>query len=113
MDPDCQILAYPSPQLLPISPTRRKGHIFCFMCLNSAMILDFRNAGLHQLRGDLRPDEHPQSLVLKPGLAIKNPPKKPTYKNPLKMGFLGFLNFKFFYENNTNFSLSNRFFMNK
>ncbi len=28
------------------------------------MILDFRNAGLHQLRGDLRPDEHPQSFIL-------------------------------------------------
>ncbi len=48
------------------------------------------------------------------GLAIKNhpkKPKKPTSKNPPKMFFLGF--FKFFYENNTNFSLWNRFFMNK
>jgi hypothetical protein len=59
-----------------------------------------------------------------PGLALKNPPKKTHpkkpkkkhLKKPLKMGFLGFFGFfKFliFYENNTNFSLSNRFFMNK
>jgi hypothetical protein len=41
----------------------------------------------------------------------KKPPKKPT-KNVF-LGFLGFLKFLIFYENNTNFSLSNRFFMNK
>ncbi len=29
------------------------------------------------------------------------------------MGFLGFLKFLIFYENNTNFFLLNRFFMNK
>jgi hypothetical protein len=43
-------------------------------------------------------------------VGIKNPPKKPTLKNPLKMdflGFLGFFKFLIFYENNTNFSLSN------
>jgi hypothetical protein len=45
--------------------------------------------------------------------------KKPTQKNPKKwvflvfFGFLGFFKFYIFYENNTNFSLSNRFFMNK
>jgi hypothetical protein len=59
-----------------------------------------------------------------PGLALKNPPKKPTQKNPknhlkktIKSGFfwffLGFFKFHIFYENNKNFSLSNRFFMNK
>ncbi len=42
------------------------------------------------------------------GLAIKNPPKKPT-----KNGFLDFFKFLVFYENNINFSLWNRFFMNK
>jgi hypothetical protein len=45
-----------------------------------------------------------------------NPSKKKQknpHKKPLKMGFLGFLKFFIFYENNTNFSLSNRFFMNK
>jgi hypothetical protein len=46
----------------------------------------------------------------------KNPPKK-TQKNhlkkPTKNGFFGFLKFFIFYENNTNFFLSNRFFMNK
>jgi hypothetical protein len=55
------------------------------------------------------------------GLALKNPPKKThpknpkkrTQKNPLKMFFFGFFKFLIFYENNTNFSLSNRFFMNK
>jgi hypothetical protein len=54
------------------------------------------------------------------GLALKNPPKK-TQKNPPKkthkkwgfLGFFGFFKFFIFYENNTNFSLSNRFFMNK
>ncbi len=65
-------------------------------------------------RGDVRRDNYP-------GLALKNPPKK-TQKNPPKkthlkwvfLFFFGvFLNFLFFYENNTNFSLSNRFFMNK
>jgi hypothetical protein len=59
--------------------------------------------------------EHADGL-LKAGLAIKNPPikthpKKPTYKNPLKMAFLGFFNF-FFYENNTNFFFI-QIFMNK
>jgi hypothetical protein len=48
-----------------------------------------------------------------PGLAIKNPPKK-TPKNPPKKThrsvFLGFFKFLIFYENNTNFSLWNRFF---
>ncbi len=38
------------------------------------------------------------------GLALKNPPKKTHPKNP---------KFLIFYENNKNFSLSNRFFMNK
>jgi hypothetical protein len=42
----------------------------------------------------------------------KNPPKKPT-KNVFFGFFWVFLNFLIFYENNTNFSLSNRFFMNK
>jgi hypothetical protein len=45
----------------------------------------------------------------KAGLAIENPPKKPTQKthpkNPLKMLFWVFLNLLIFYENNTNFSL--------
>ncbi len=47
--------------------------------------------------------------VLGAGLAIKNPPKKPT-KNVF---FWFFFNFLIFYENNTNFSLRNRFFINK
>ncbi len=50
----------------------------------------------------------------------KNPPKKtqkthlkkPT-KNGFFWGFLGFFKFFIFYENNINFSVSNRFFMNK
>jgi hypothetical protein len=46
----------------------------------------------------------------------KNPPKK-TQKNPpkktTKTVFFGFFKFLIFYGNNTNFSLSNRFFMNK
>jgi hypothetical protein len=51
------------------------------------------------------------------GLALKNPPKK-TQKTHLKkptknVFFFGFFKFINFYENNTNFSLSNRFFMNK
>ncbi len=56
--------------------------------------------------------------ALQAGLAIKNPPKK-THpkknppKKPLKMFFFGFIKFLIFYENNTNFSLWNRFFMNK
>jgi hypothetical protein len=55
------------------------------------------------------------TLHLAPGLALKNPPKKPKKppKNPTKNVFLGFLKFLIFYVNNTNFSLSNRFFMNK
>jgi hypothetical protein len=56
------------------------------------------------------------TLHLAPGLALKNPPKKNKKKTPKKTtknGFLGFLKFFIFYENNTNFSLSNRFFMNK
>jgi hypothetical protein len=51
---------------------------------------------------------------------IKKPtqknPQKNHLKNPLKWVFwffLGFFKFFIFYENNTNFSLSNRFFMNK
>jgi hypothetical protein len=60
-----------------------------------------------------------------PGLALKNPPKKTHPKNPKNPpkkptkifffwgGFLGFLKFLIFYANNKNFSLSNRFFMNK
>jgi hypothetical protein len=44
------------------------------------------------------------------GLALKNPPKKTHPKKPTKSGFFKFL---IFYENNKNFSLSNRFFMNK
>jgi hypothetical protein len=40
-------------------------------------------------------------------------PKKTHLKNPIKMGFLSFFKFLIFYENNTNFSLSTRFFMNK
>jgi hypothetical protein len=46
----------------------------------------------------------------------KNPPKKAQknhLKNPIKMGFLSFFLFLIFYENNTNFSLSNILFMNK
>ncbi len=51
--------------------------------------------------------------VVQAGLALKNPPKKPTQKTHLKKptknvffgGVLVFLNFSFFYENNTNFSL--------
>jgi hypothetical protein len=34
----------------------------------------------------------------------KSPPKKTHIRKPSKNGFLGFLNFKFFF-NNTNFSL--------
>jgi hypothetical protein len=61
----------------------------------------------------------------KAGLALKNPPKKTHPKKPKKKPpkkptkndflefFLGFLKFLIFYENNTNLSLSNRFFMNK
>jgi hypothetical protein len=56
---------------------------------------------------------HQQAGHLTAGLAIKNPPKKPhpkkpkkkTHKKPTKNGFLGFLKFLIFYENNTNFSL--------
>jgi hypothetical protein len=44
-------------------------------------------------------------------LALKNPPKKTHIKKPTKNGFFGFFGFFFkfliFYENNTNFSLSN------
>jgi len=55
------------------------------------------------------------------GLSLKNPPKKThpkTKKKTTKNFFWGFFlfvffNFFIFYENNTNFSLSNRFFMNK
>jgi hypothetical protein len=46
--------------------------------------------------------------TLRPGLALKNPPKKTHPKNPKKPH-----KFKIFYEKNTNFFLSNRFFMNK
>jgi hypothetical protein len=54
----------------------------------------------------------PPPTALDPGLAIKNPPKntnkKKHLRKPTKNGFFGFfwvsLNFKFFYENNTNFS---------
>ncbi len=54
------------------------------------------------------PCSHPQA-----GLPIKkNPPKKTHLKKTTKMGFL-FFYFYFFYENNTNFSLWNRFFMSK
>jgi hypothetical protein len=54
-----------------------------------------------------------------PGLALKNPPKKTHPKKPKKTHlkkptkngffwvFLGFFEFFIFYENNTNFSLSN------
>jgi hypothetical protein len=50
-----------------------------------------------------------------PGLALKNPPKKPrkkthlnkTTKNGFFRVFLGFFKFFIFDENNTNFSLSN------
>jgi hypothetical protein len=51
------------------------------------------------------------------GLPIKNPPKKTPKKPPKKptknvfFGGGGFI--VFFYENNTNFSLWTRFFMNK
>jgi hypothetical protein len=60
-----------------------------------------------QLLAMLGEGRHTQ--LLQPGLALKNPLKKTT-----KMFFLCFF-FKFFilYENNTNFVLSNRFFMNK
>jgi hypothetical protein len=45
----------------------------------------------------------------KAGLALKNPQKnqKNHLKKPTKMGFLGFFKFLIFYENNTNFFLSN------
>ncbi len=50
----------------------------------------------------------------------KNPPKKPQKNPPKKTHYkwvfwvsLFFFKFLIFYENNTNFSLSNRFFMNK
>jgi hypothetical protein len=43
--------------------------------------------------------------LLLAGLAIKKPTQKNPPKNPLKMFFLGFINFLIFYENNTNFSL--------
>jgi hypothetical protein len=43
----------------------------------------------------------------------KKPNQKKPPKNPTKNGFFGFFNFFNFYENNTNFSLLNRFFMNK
>ncbi len=64
-----------------------------------------------------------------PGLALKNPPKKTHPKKPTQKtqkthlkkttksvflgGFFGFFKIFYFYENNKNFSLSNRFFMNK
>jgi hypothetical protein len=61
-------------------------------------------------------------------LALKNPPKKTHPKKPKKTHlkkptkngffgvfwvFLGFFKFLIFYENNTNFFLSQRFVMNK
>jgi hypothetical protein len=49
-----------------------------------------------------------QQVPLQAGLAIRNLPKK-----TLKMFFWDFLNFLIFYENNTNFFLRHRFFMNK
>jgi hypothetical protein len=70
-----------------------------------------------QQRGSLQPRDWQLPQVNRVG--IKKPTqKKPTQKNPLKknplkMVFLGFFKFFIFYENNINFSLSNRFFMNK
>jgi hypothetical protein len=65
------------------------------------------------MRGDGRVAE---SQPMSTRVGIKKPTQK-NPKNPLKMGFFGFFGFFFkfyiFYENNTNFSLSNRFFMNK
>jgi hypothetical protein len=54
-------------------------------------------------------DKHPGagSAIKKPTQKNpKNPPKKPT-KNVFFLVFLGFFKFLIFYENNTNFSLSN------
>jgi hypothetical protein len=48
----------------------------------------------------------------KTGLALKNPHKKKPLKMFFFVGFFGFFLFLIFYENNTNFSLSTRFFMN-
>jgi hypothetical protein len=68
-------------------------------------------------RSGFHPSE-PRVGIKKP--TQKNPPKKTQkthLKKPIKNvffgGFLGFFKFLIFYENNTNFSLSNRFFMNK
>jgi hypothetical protein len=62
---------------------------------------------LHRVEGEAGDDalRHPH---LGAGLPIKTHPKNPKknhIKNPLKWGFLGFLIFFIFYENNTNFSL--------
>jgi hypothetical protein len=56
-----------------------------------------------------------ETVHLQAGLAIKHHPKTPKthLNNPLKMFFFGFFKFLIFYENDTNFSLCNRFFMNK
>jgi hypothetical protein len=62
----------------------------------------------------------PTCLSRIPRVAIKKPTQKKQtkkhLKNPLKMfflGFVGFLKILIFYENNTNFCPSNRFFTNK
>jgi hypothetical protein len=61
--------------------------------------------GYQAIAGQQRPDEEGglsnRALAgVQAGLAIKNPPKKPT-----KNVFWGFLKFLIFYESNTNFSL--------
>ncbi len=67
--------------------------------------------------GNMEEVDKQSKRLVKAGLAVKNPPKKTHPKNPpkkpIKNGFLGFFKFWIFYENNTNFSLGKRFFMNK
>jgi hypothetical protein len=74
-----------------------------------------------QIRKKPIPDLGSQIHGSKTGLALKNPPKKTHPKKPKKthpkkptknvffLGFLSFFKFLIFYENNTNFSLSNCF----
>jgi hypothetical protein len=73
---------------------------------DAALVLPLGNHGLRIL-----------GLVhLDAGLAIKKPPKKTHLNKPIKnVFFLDFwvFNFFIFIENNSNFSFSNRFFMNK
>jgi hypothetical protein len=68
-----------------------------------------RRRGPTASRPDRRPDVSPCARI-----GNKNPPKKTHLKKPTKNVFdLGFFKFFIFYENNTNFSVCNRFFMNK